>query len=415
MHVNVLIIGGGISGLTLAYKCIKLGYNVIIFEKSNRLGGRIHTIYESNYKYEAGAGRFSDMHVKLISLLNEFNLTMYPHDHTKSSFDYKDYYNNNKIEKNPSKTLLNHIIKFGKTLSNEKLRKITFQQLSISVIGLEKTNKLINSYGYNAEFELMNAYDAIKLFDNDINSNYFGIKEGFSELINRLKKAILESGHAKIMMESEVVGFIKKKSLIQLKIKAKDSIHIYKGKILVCAIPKDNLLNLYKWNDDQLNLINSIETVSLNRIYGKFNKNLNINNTTTNSPIRQFINIIPSKGLAMVSYSDTNYADYWNKYSNQGERELRDAVLTHLQAVFPKIPKIPKPKWIHSYYWNNGVHMWKQNVNSEKNNKDIQQIFGSDVPIFIVGEAYSLCQAWVEGALQTVDIVLPKIQSIINQ
>ena len=279
MHVNVLIVGGGISGLTLAYRCVKLGYNVIVFEKSDRLGGRIHTIYENNYKYEAGAGRLSNTHTKLCSLIDEFKLNLVPHGKNGSGHvkkDFVDIYCNNNPVNNPSKSLINHVIKFGKTLPDEKLREITFEQLSISVLGPIKSNKMINSYGYNAEFQIMNAYDGIRLLDEDLKSKYYSIKEGFSELINRLKNAILESGHAKIMMESEVVGFIKKKSLIQLKIKAKGATHIYKGEILVCAIPRDNLINIYKWTPEQLNLINSIETVSLNRVYGKFGKNLNI-------------------------------------------------------------------------------------------------------------------------------------------
>jgi hypothetical protein len=153
----------------------------------------------------------------------------------------------------------------------------------------------------------------------------------------------------------------------------------------------------------------------LNRIYGKFNKNLNIPNTSTNDSIRQFINILPSQGLAMVSYSDTKYADYWNNYNIQGEKELRSAVLTHLQAVFPEIPKIPKPKWLHSYYWKYGVHMWKTGIDSQKTKESIEQIFGKDIPIFIIGEAYSTNQAWIEGALETVDDVFPKIQNILKQ
>lgn len=411
MHVNVLIVGGGISGLTLAYKCIQLGYNVIIFEKSDRLGGRIHTIYDSNFNYEAGAGRLSNNHSKLISLINEFNLNLYP---LNSKKEFRDNYCNNSPINDPSKSLLKHVIKFGKTLSHDKLRQITFHQLCNSILGINKTNKLINSYGYNAEFELMNAYDAIKLFDIDNSSKYFGIKEGFSELINRLKSAILKSGHAKIMMESEVIGFIQKSSYVQLKIKAKDKIHIYKGKILVCAVPRDSLINIYKWNPEQLSLINSIESVSLHRIYGKFNKNLALNNTTTNNPIRQFINVIPSEGIAMMSYSDSNYADYWNKYSIQGDKELRKAVLTHLHAVFPEIPKLPKPKWIQSYYWQYGVHMWKIGIDSLNTKQKIQQIFGPNIPFFIIGEAYSNNQAWIEGALETVDDILPKITEFIH-
>jgi monoamine oxidase len=34
---------------------------------------------------------------------------------------------------------------------------------------------------------------------------------------------------------------------------------------------------------------------------------------------------------------------------------------------------------------------------------------GSKLPMFICGEAYSDAQGWVEGALQTADLVLAKL------
>ncbi len=40
---DVHVIGGGISGLLAAYRCLQLGYHVTIVEKSNKLGGMIET------------------------------------------------------------------------------------------------------------------------------------------------------------------------------------------------------------------------------------------------------------------------------------------------------------------------------------------------------------------------------------
>ena len=44
---NVIILGGGVSGLMSARELSKLGYAVTIFEATDRLGGRIHTIRNS--------------------------------------------------------------------------------------------------------------------------------------------------------------------------------------------------------------------------------------------------------------------------------------------------------------------------------------------------------------------------------
>ena len=44
---NIIILGGGVSGLMSARELSKLGYAVTILEATDRLGGRIHTIRNS--------------------------------------------------------------------------------------------------------------------------------------------------------------------------------------------------------------------------------------------------------------------------------------------------------------------------------------------------------------------------------
>ena len=76
---KVAVVGGGISGLFLAFKLLSKnkGYDVHIFEKSDYLGGRVHTVYRddaSGISYDTGAGRFNDSHSELFKLLQELGL-----------------------------------------------------------------------------------------------------------------------------------------------------------------------------------------------------------------------------------------------------------------------------------------------------------------------------------------------------
>jgi monoamine oxidase len=76
---RIIIVGGGLSGLTLSYLLSKQKIFATILEASNRLGGRIKTIKgENDTPLELGATWFSDMHHNLISLLNELELNKYP-------------------------------------------------------------------------------------------------------------------------------------------------------------------------------------------------------------------------------------------------------------------------------------------------------------------------------------------------
>ena len=67
---DIIIIGGGISGLFLAYKLSNTNLKIIVLEGSSDLGGRIQTIKKEDISYEAGAARFHASHTKIMTLIN---------------------------------------------------------------------------------------------------------------------------------------------------------------------------------------------------------------------------------------------------------------------------------------------------------------------------------------------------------
>lgn len=80
MHSNkrIFIIGGGLSGLTLAYLLSTSKYKVTILEASHRLGGRIHTkMGKLETPLELGATWFSDIHQNLSVLLDELGINRF--------------------------------------------------------------------------------------------------------------------------------------------------------------------------------------------------------------------------------------------------------------------------------------------------------------------------------------------------
>ena len=75
---EIIIIGAGLSGLTLAYLLSKQNISVTILEGSERIGGRIQTT-KGNLEtpLELGATWFSDIHKHLLSLLEELGIKKY--------------------------------------------------------------------------------------------------------------------------------------------------------------------------------------------------------------------------------------------------------------------------------------------------------------------------------------------------
>ena len=77
MKREVILIGGGLAGLTAAYSLVKQDVKPLILEANNRLGGRIYTKLNNGLQFELGATWvFQDMELK--KLLSELGLPIYP-------------------------------------------------------------------------------------------------------------------------------------------------------------------------------------------------------------------------------------------------------------------------------------------------------------------------------------------------
>lgn len=76
---DILIIGGGLTGLTLQYLLRNEAVKIIVLEARQRLGGRIHTIdAPSGASIEMGATWLGAKHTRLNSLIKELGLELYP-------------------------------------------------------------------------------------------------------------------------------------------------------------------------------------------------------------------------------------------------------------------------------------------------------------------------------------------------
>ncbi|MFL2993991.1 MAG: FAD-dependent oxidoreductase [Candidatus Neomarinimicrobiota bacterium] len=79
MKVDTVIIGGGLSGLTCAVRLEEQKRDYMLIEKSNRLGGRVGSIYENGNIYDIGFQVFNTAYQNTIRLFddNEIRLRMF--------------------------------------------------------------------------------------------------------------------------------------------------------------------------------------------------------------------------------------------------------------------------------------------------------------------------------------------------
>lgn len=72
---TIAIVGGGLAGLTIAYELKKKGYqNITLFEKEQRLGGKLYSYHYKGRSYELGATFGLSTQKDLCCLMEELNI-----------------------------------------------------------------------------------------------------------------------------------------------------------------------------------------------------------------------------------------------------------------------------------------------------------------------------------------------------
>ena len=423
--MKYLIVGAGISGLYAAYSLHKkFGIkDILIIEKSNRLGGRIYSFDIGSRIVELGAGVILIIHNNLLELVNELGLQdklIYnesKRSYMSLSFD-QNFYQINKITNlNDSgfvekvNDLRNMISNNNNNNNNNKLNNKLIGSYSLyrfieRVYGIDIANKMNNEFGYDGDFN-QNAIDCINMLTRDVNTPFYILKDGLIQIINKLKD-YLEKNGIEIRLNTECIN-IKKDNNIGYQCILNNGILVADNIIL--SIPKNSLLSL-KYLSPIKDLLNSVLTKSLMRIYLVFptinGKSWfdNLNGViTTNTILRQISPIDKKNGILMV-YSAELTANTWNYLKKN--KKLKSEIMFHLRRTFHNI-LIPDLIKIYSKYWNEATHIWKPSYSSEKISEEIIQPF-KDEKIFIVGESYSNIQQWSQGTLETVN----KLMNIIS-
>ena len=136
-------------------------------------------------------------------------------------------------------------------------------------------------------------------------------------------------------------------------------------------------------------------------------------------------------GLLLASYTDGQHVDPWRSLADgrvpqldlrpfgASDRwrdfapppEMIDAAQGHLRAMHGR--HIPEPVSAAFINWDvatrgGGWHYWKAGARSwEVKSRIVQPV--QDLGVYVCGEAYSTAQAWVEGALETAEVVVQRL------
>jgi len=263
--IDIDIIGGGPSGLGVAYYAKKHGLRVKIHERSNSIGGNCKTIVDGEFRYDTGAHRFHDKNERVTSevkslLGKELLLVTSPSkiSYQSKMFDFPIQISN--IFKNMAPNVILKVIyeniinrlkfrnkpktfrelayqNYGKTLSNtflisytEKLWGESADRLDPTIAGgrLKNLNlkSLFLSYFYRNNYKTKH-----------LEGDFYYPKSGFGEIFNRMGKRI---GYDNIIINRSIVRINHNNNNIR-------SIENNEGEKtdvnnLVCTIPLDQLV-----------------------------------------------------------------------------------------------------------------------------------------------------------------------------
>ena len=184
------------------------------------------------------------------------------------------------------------------------------------------------------------------------------------------------------------------------------SIKYYCDKI-ICALPREALIQFPIFKTIREKWLDKITSGSLCRIYSRFAKNADgrywfqdLPKITTNNALRMMIPYDLENGVIMISYTDSQFADYWYRlYRSKGIHAMNRKIKKLVKEITDI--DIPKPLDTKIFYWEMGEGYWDVGADSEYISSHVLKPF-EKMDLYICGENYSgNYQQWIEGALDT--------------
>jgi monoamine oxidase len=415
---DVSILGGGISGLYLAYNLLKRDskQRVVIIEKSRALGGRVDTYQDTWMSVEAGAGRIHNGHARTLNLIRELGLgSKLVEINNNIRFVREE---DGHLVNPPHIDIMSRVAAASKKMSKESLIGKSLLEVSKEVVGEDAAKAALASFGYTTEFLKMNAYDAIALMGIIAKpQKYFVLGGGLSQVIERLKARLLSMG-CQFETGREVVRIGKGEGELY-------TIFCDKGGPIqssrcVCTFPVEDVLRLRvsgleSFTEWKRIIKASVYGGSLCRIYSVFPLSgseskgswfAGLGKITMKNDVRMIIPVDEEKGVVMISYTDGAIANKWARM--ESEKGIREVNRRLKELIDERLNiSIPLPKHTRVFYWPNGVGYWKVGADSAAVEKRATNGFHG---LYFCGENYSAKnQQWVEGALDTAEMVLRKI------
>ena len=407
---DIIIVGGGIAGLYSAYK-IKKRYpraNILILERNREgyLGGRTgNDIFEGeNIVTGAGIGR-KHKDKLLIKLLKELEIKTH-------EFLTGQSYASTIIQQCDVKTVF---LNLKKQFNGNIHGHMTFKQYATSIIGKSQYNQFVVCAGYT-DYEAESAYETLYNYGFDDNySSWTGIHIPWKTLVEKMARKI---GLGNIMYSENVQRIYtitnNKKEIQNYIIESRTN--RFETKHVIVATTVEPLKKMLPDAASKNSVYQQIHSQPFLRIYGKFSKSsLNIMRAMVPGllivpgPLYKIIPINPNKGVYMIAYNDNVPAKMLHQYT-KNTKNNREILARLLEKSIGLPTNVLELESISDYYWSEGTHYFEP-LRGIYKSRDyfLRAAQHPSENMWAVGEMVSKNQGWVEGALESVEMVIDEV------
>jgi len=386
---DVIIVGGGLSGLNIARLLNNRGKKIAILEKNTKLGGLIDTTeFVFNNKFSVNhRGSVVYGHQKnIIEILDKFVI----------DFEYIPY--KNYLCELSSKDLRKILQKLEKYLNKDKRKLLSLNLMEIASHILLKKNILILESLYG-KLNLINYYGAKALIEKELYNpgNKYFLKNGGSQLIERLYNIIKKD--VVIIKKCTVSSFYKhgEHPLTKLYtlITNKGS---YTCKKIVFAIPQKDLNKIENsFTKEEKFSFKSVSPLSLTKIVVQYNMSKKINCWLKTADLTSLSNnemnishINKDLGFICINYCDSYRSDTMGLLDKKNGKKI---LKRFLSEAFP-YQKIDDPIFYKKTYYKDFLYSWKVGRNKLELSPKILHLRPH---LFIIGSSFSFNQGWSKG------------------
>jgi monoamine oxidase len=471
---KVIILGGGLAGLTSAYELTKLGYNCTILEARNRAGGRCWSIrngstnaeteqptitakFDSGLYFNAGPSRIPHNHQLTLHYCKELGVPLQVYNNVNESSYYfaegKGPLSNRKIRSREvhndvrgyTTELLTKSIDSGAlntALTKEDTQKVIEYLAAEGGLDIDKLYKVSARRGY---IESPGAGDrpgkigephklADMIQSGLLDPDFYNVAEYTYELqmtmfqaiggMDMIAKALAAKVAQSLKLGAEVTDITNLPEGVKVTYKDATGAHELQGDLCICTIPLPVLSNINNnFSGEVSRAIDYISYMKTGKIGLQFKRRFWEEDehiyggiTHTNNDLTQIFypsyDYLGKKGILIGYY---NFNDKAQRTGNLSYAEREKLALEKGRLIHPQYDKEFESSFSVSWHKTKySMGGWAE-YNTETRKTQYPVLLKPDKQVYFAGEHLTYLNAWMAGAFESARSVVAAVHARITE